>query len=434
MACIAGIIPGSIADELHLEPGDKVVKINNQIIEDQIIYRYLEIDDYIELEIKKCNGEHLVYEIEKELDEDLGIIFSDATFNGIKRCQNNCIFCFVDQMPKNLRKSLYIKDDDYRYSFLFGNFITLTNLKECDLKRIVDLKLSPLYVSVHTTNPTLRAKILGNKSAGRIMEQLKFLVENGIIIHAQAVLVPGVNDGKELMQTIKSLASLCPGVASLAVVPVGLTNQRLELEPLQTFNRDKAADVLKIVEDFQHNFLSELKTRFVFVADEFFILAREKLPEDSYYEDYLQLENGVGIARLFIDEFKRLLKITQPKVDRHNPIIIVTGKSAEDILKELILDLQKIIPDINVNVLALENNFFGHTVTVAGLLTGQDLINGLNKAHLAKNTRILIPDVMLKDGELFLDDLKLGQVRQQLHYKLQVVSNTAKGLLDAILE
>lgn len=432
-AIISGIVPGSIAEELEIVPGDKLLKINDQIVEDQIAYKYLQANEYVELEIEKANGEIWILEIEKDIDEDLGLIFDDATFDGIKQCRNKCIFCFVDQMPRNLRNSLYVKDDDYRYSFLFGNFITLTNLSEAELQRIVDWKLSPLYVSVHTTNPQLRCQMLGNRHAGKIMEQLAYLVKNQIQIHAQIVLVPGVNDGRELEKTIEDLASLSPGIMSVAVVPVGLTSYRKGLTPLNTFKKSEAQKVLELINGYQKKFLQILGTRFVFAADEFFILGERKVPEASYYEGYPQLENGVGLVRMFMDDFAALKKNLPQQVNLFRKVAVVTGKSASKILSGLIDDLKKRYPGLQAELISLSNSFFGPTVTVAGLLTGHDLIKGLSSLGLAKDVSIIIPDVMLKDGNLFLDDLTLSQVEMNTGYKICPVNTTAKALVEALL-
>lgn len=432
-AIISAIVPGSIAEELEIAPGDKLLKINNQIIEDQIAYKFLQADDYVELEIEKANGEVWILEVEKDIDEDLGLVFDQATFDGVKQCYNKCIFCFVDQMPPNLRDSLYVKDDDYRYSFLFGNFITLTNIKEADLQKIVDWKLSPLYVSVHTTNSQLRCQMLGNRHAGKILEQLTFLVKNNIQIHAQIVLVPGVNDGKELEKTIEDLAKLAPGILSVAVVPVGLTANRSGLTPLRTYNKAEAQDILTLINNYQNKFLPRLGTRFVFAADEFFIIGEEKIPEAAYYEGYPQLENGVGVVRIFLDDFYQWKQKLPVQLDNFNKVVIVTGQSAYPILRGLFSDLKRIYPELKAEVIALTNTFFGPTVTVAGLLTGQDLIKGLMSLNMTEDVSIVIPDIMLKDREIFLDDLTLKEVEKKVGYEIRSIPTTAKALLETLL-
>lgn len=434
--CIGAIItkiwPGSLAEELGLEPGDKIIQINDTAIEDQIAFRFLQTDENLEIEVQKKNGETWILDVEKELDEDLGIQFEQATFDGIKSCRNKCIFCFIDQMPSLLRDTLYVKDDDYRHSFLFGNFITLTNLNSKELDRIVKLKLSPLYVSIHTTNSELRRKLLNNKNAGKIFDQLTYLTNHGISIHGQIVLVPGLNDGKELKRTIEDLTKLAPNILSLAVVPVGVTKFREGLTQIKPFTKAQASQVLSIIKEYQNKFLSAVGSRFVFAADEFYILAEQEIPEEDHYEDYPQLENGVGIVRLFMEEYEELFALLPKKVDDNRFKLLLTSDSAYKILGSLVKRLKDKYNNLDIQLEAVINDFFGPTVTVAGLLTGHDLLTTLKKFSLPQNTKIIFPDIMLKESYLFLDGLTVNDIREKTGYYIEPVETSAKGLIKAI--
>jgi len=431
---IINVYPGSIAEELGLEPGDKIIKINGTIIEDQLDFRFLQADEKLIVEVVKSNGETWILDVEKEQDEELGVEFKDATFDGIKQCRNKCVFCFVDQMPDNMRRTLYIKDDDYRHSFLFGNFITLTNLSTKELNKIVAMKLSPLYVSIHTTNPELRKKLLNNKNAGKILEQLQYLTQNGICIHGQIVLVPGLNDGKELKRTIEDLSNLMPQMKSLAVVPVGLTKHRQDLPELQPFTKEKAVQVIDLIAEYQKKFLEEYRTRFVFAADEFYILAEREIPTEEFYEGYPQLENGIGIVRILVDEFYDLYKLMPEQINDQEPRLLVTSTSGYKVISPLVKELQNRYHNLKVKLVAVPNDYFGTSVTVTGLLTGQDILKTLKKLNLAQNTTVIIPDIMLKDGCLFLDDLTLTDLEKLSGYKVKQVSTSGSGLIEAVTD
>ena len=431
---IINVYPGSIAEELGLEPGDKIIKINGTIIEDQLDFRFLQADEKLIVEVVKSNGETWILDVEKEQDEELGVEFKDATFDGIKQCRNKCVFCFVDQMPDNMRRTLYIKDDDYRHSFLFGNFITLTNLSTKELNKIVAMKLSPLYVSIHTTNPELRKKLLNNKNAGKILEQLQYLTQNGICIHGQIVLVPGLNDGKELKRTIEDLSNLMPQMKSLAVVPVGLTKHRQDLPELQPFTKEKAVQVIDLIAEYQKKFLEEYRTRFVFAADEFYILAEREIPTEEFYEGYPQLENGIGIVRILVDEFYDLYKLMPEQINDQEPRLLVTSTSGYKVISPLVKELQNRYHNLKVKLVAVPNDYFGTSVTVTGLLTGQDILKTLKKLNLAQNTTVIIPDIMLKDGCLFLDDLTLTDLEKLSGYKVKQVSTSGSGLMEAVTD
>lgn len=431
-AVITGVVEASIAEELGVKPGDMLLTINGKRITDQISYRFFQAEESLELEIKKSNGELWILEVEKEFDEDLGLIFEQPTFDGIKKCCNKCLFCFVDQMPANLRNSLYVKDDDYRYSFLYGNYITLTNLSAAEFKKIIELKLSPLYVSIHTTNPQLREKMLQNRKAGKIMDQLKLLIDHGITVHGQMVLVPGLNDGAELDRSLEDLASLLPGIGSLAVVPVGLTKFRSGPGQVKQFNSSQAQRVLATVNYYQKKFLNSVKTRLIYAADEFFTIAGAEIPAANYYEDYPQLENGVGLVRLLLDDFHALKNRLPAKTAITTPIFVITGVSAYLYLQKILTEINGIMQGLNVTLIAVENLFFGSSVTVAGLLTGQDILKSLQQLSIPAQARIVIPDVMLKEGEYFLDNMTITQLQSKLGSKLEIAETSAAGLLRAI--
>lgn len=429
---IENIKQGSIADELGLEPGDELLAINGEKPQDLIDYRFMCADDQLEIEVLRENDEVWSCEIEKEYDEDLGIGFASDIFEGIRNCANKCIFCFVDQMPVNLRDSLYIKDDDYRMSFLHGNFVTLTNLSEKDFNRIIALRLSPIYISVHSTNPELRVKLLGNKKAGKIMEQLTALARAGIEMHTQIVLCPEVNDGPELERSISDLSGLWPQVKSIAIVPVGLTGYRGNLYELRRFTSTEAGSLVDSIHSIQKQFISKYETPLVYLADEFYVMAQRDFPSDDFYGEYPQLENGVGLVRLFYDSFAEMQSILPGSMKENVRIALVTGSSGAYILKTVVDRLNQ-INKLHVELVAVENKFFGGHVSVAGLLTGQDVINCL----LEKESfdLVLLPSVMCKrDESVFLDGKTPEDIEKALGVPVQVVNldDGAKHLIKVI--
>lgn len=428
-AVIAEVFPNSLAFELGLEPGDKIIKINGIIPEDLIHFQYLWADEEIKLLVEKKAGEKVLFEIEKDYDEGLGVVFEQAVFDRIRPCCNKCLFCFVEQMAPAMRPSLYEKDDDYRLSFLQGNFITLTNLNAKDLKRIKELRLSPLYVSVHATDPVLRTKILSNPKAGLIMEQLKTLIDWGIKIHSQIVLCPGINDGEHLEKTISDLSSLFPGIQSIAVVPVGVTKFRKDLEKFPVLNRRYAEDLVDWVAEKQLIFRKKFGISLVHLGDEIYIQAQRDFPVADYYDGFPQTENGIGISRIFLDEFE-MLKKDLPCHTEEKQYIIATGKLGSHVLKPVIGQLNE-IRGLNLELKVIENNFFGPRVTVTGLLTGEDLLKGLG--DVPKKSKVLISDVMLKKGEnVFLDGLKPSIISEKLGIEIIPVENSAQGLIEQI--
>ncbi len=430
---ISKVVEDSLAWKMGIEEGDILLKVNHEEIEDIIEYMFLISEEFLELEIRKKNGSIKVISINKEYDEDLGLEFQNPIIDKTKSCKNNCIFCFVDQLPPNMRKTLYFKDDDSRLSFLQGNFVTLTNMTDEDIDKIIRFRISPINVSIHTTDPTLRVKMLKNKKSGNVYERLKKLANAGIEINGQIVLCPNVNDNKNLDKTIKDLANLYPNISSLAIVPVGITKFRDGLYPLESFNKDQSKIVVKQVKEWQKKLLKDLGTRFAFLSDEFYVLSDEDMPDYEDYEGFPQLENGVGLIREFEHNFTNTLKdISEKKCINSKTISIVTGKSAEKFIKEVCRQIQRKFNCINFNVYSLENIFFGKTITVSGLLTGSDIINGLKDKELGDV--VLIPDSMLKKEEdIFLDDFSVEDVSQILNVPLVVCPVDGSEFVNRII-
>ncbi len=424
---------GTIAEDVGIETGDRVIAINGENVNDILDYRYLVTDAKLEILIGKRDGEQWLVDIEKEAGYDLGIELEG--FGKIRQCANKCLFCFVDQMPGDMRDSLYVKDDDYRHSFLYGNFITLTNVSRFQLERIAKFRLSPLYISVHTTNPALREQMLCSKTAGEIMKQLQYLADHKISMHTQVVLCPGVNDDTELIRTIEDLARLWPHVKSLAVVPVGLTQHRQDLPAIMEVTSEKARAVIDIIEDKQHYYLKKYGSRFVFSSDEFYLKARRKIPTRESYESFPQTENGVGLTRLFLDSWKEAINQELSMVD-DKPFYVGTGYSMAPVMRFMLVDIVKKFPEAHLKVVTLDNHFFGRSVTVTGLITGQDVIKNMTQ-KLTPNERqegtLLLPSIMLKeDDNIFLDGLTVAEVSEQLEMEVKLVETDPHALLKAL--
>lgn len=430
---ISKVEKNSIAEELGIEAGDIICSINGHKINDIIDYLYHISDEYLEVEIEKKNGEIWILEIEKDYDEDLGIIFSNPILDKANYCKNKCIFCFIDQLPKNMRSSLYFKDDDSRLSFLQGNFITLTNLSDNDIERIIEYNISPINISIHTTNPELRVKMLNNKNAGNILERLQRLTQNRILVNGQIVLCPSINDGQELDRTIKDLYSLYPNLHSLAIVPVGITKFRKGLYPLNLFNKDMSLQVIRQIKKWQDFLKQKINTNFVYLSDEFFVNAHHELPEYEEYEDFPQLENGVGLMRKFEYEFFESLDRLPNDLFEKQSISVVTGISAKAFLEKLVQKLMDKFLGLVINVHAIKNNFFGETITVSGLITGQDIISQLKNKKLGD--KVIIPKNMLKSDEnIFLDDLSVKDLERELNIKVLISEVNGKDFIEKILK
>lgn len=426
---IVNVLKNSIAEELDLETGDELLAVNGCEIKDYIDYKFQISDDEVSLEIKKKSGEIWELEIEKDYDEDIGIIFENPLMDNIKVCCNKCIFCFVDQMPKGLRKSLYLKDDDTRLSFLYGNFITLTNLSEDEINRIIKYKISPIKVSVHTTDSSLRKYMMGNNNGRDILLYLKKLTDSGITVDCQIVLVRGINDGDNLTKTINDLSTLYPKLRSVAVVPVGLTKFRDGLTELNSFDKGSALEVINQISSLQNKMTNMLGTRFVFIADEFYILAEKDFPKYEYYEEFDQLENGIGMCRLFkwqIDETLNKLKNANVK---KTEITIVTGMAAYKLMKSIAEKIMYKL-DIKINVVKIKNEFFGEKITVSGLITGNDIIKQLKNKNF-KN--IVLPRNMFNDNNVMIDDVTVDDLKKELNTDVIISEVEAESLLNIIV-
>lgn len=435
-ARISQVLPNSIAAEVGFESGDCLVAINGQPLRDLIDYQFLCADEYLTLEVLDTQGKSHAVEIEKDYDEDLGLEFESAFFDGLIQCNNRCPFCFIDQQPPGKRESLYLKDDDYRLSFLYGSYLTLTNLSDREWRRIEQMRLSPLYVSVHATEPEIRTRLLKNARAGKILEQLRWFQARSLQIHAQVVLCPSINDGAHLTQTIQDLAQFhhgdIPTVASVAIVPVGLTRFRPDLTEVIPVTPAKAQEVIAQVQPLQAQFQQKFGSTFAWLADEWFLIARQDLPPAAHYETYPQIDNGVGSIRLFLSQFEtaaRLLLPTQVAPPRR--LTWVVGNTVEQAFQPILEQLNQ-VQGLTVEMAALPSEYWGQTMTVTGLLTGHDIIHALKGRDLGDG--LLIPTLMLKHGTTqFLDDMTLGTVSETLHCPIYQVGGGPGDLIQVCL-
>lgn len=426
------IIPGSIADELEIRPGDCLVSINGNEIEDVFDYHFYVNDEYLTILIRKEDGEEWELEIEKDYEEDLGIEFEQGLMDEYRSCRNKCMFCFIDQMPEGMRETLYFKDDDSRLSFLQGNYITLTNMSDHDIERIVRYHLEPINISFHTTNPELRCKMLHNRFAGEALKKVDTLYRGGIQMNGQIVLCKGVNDGEELERSIRDMSAYLPYLQSVSVVPVGLTKYRDGLYPLEPFTKEDAREVLAVIHRWQEKIYAEYGVHFIHGGDEWYLLAEEEVPEEERYDGYLQLENGVGMLRLLINEFEECYA-GLPGDSKKRNLSIATGKLACPFLQSFAERMEEKYTGTQIHVYDIKNNFFGEKITVSGLITGQDLIGQLKDKPLGD--RLLLSCNMFRDQEeVFLDDITRSQVDEALQVRTDIVKSSGKDLIEAILD
>lgn len=428
---IKNVLPGSIAEELEISAGDKLLSINDQEIEDVFDYHFLANEEYLTVLIEKPDGEQWELEIEKEYEEDLGIEFEQGLMDEYRSCRNKCIFCFIDQMPKNMRETLYFKDDDSRLSFLQGNYVTLTNMSDHDIDRIVRYHLEPINVSFQTTNPTLRCEMLHNRFAGEALKKVDKLYEGGITMNGQIVLCKGINDGEELEKSIRDLMKYAPQLQSVSVVPVGLSKYRDDLYPLQPFTKEDAKEVLHIIHKWQKKAYEEFGIHFIHGGDEWYILAEEELPEEERYDGYLQLENGVGMLRLLMNEFEEGYESLSGDA-KVREMSIATGLLAYPYIRKMAEQMMEKYPNSKIHVYGIRNDFFGEMITVSGLITGQDLISQLKEKPLGE--KLLLPCNMLRIEEQdFLDDVTIQDVKDALQVSVDIVKSSGQDFIDAVL-
>ncbi len=427
---IIDISPSGIAKEVGISPGDEIVSINDVLLKDIFDYKFLIQESFVNIVVRHKN-ETIIYKIEKLPEEDLGVTFESPIFDEVKRCQNSCIFCFIDQLPEGLRPSLYLKDDDYRLSFLYGNYITLTNIEEQELDKIVKYRLSPLYISVHTTQNDIRLKLVRNRKTLSLLDKLSYLIEKDIFLNIQIVLIPGINDQDVLEQTILDLFALHRGVISVAVVPVGLTQYRIGLYPLRRFTKSEMLYIISQIEKFQSIFRERIGRGFVYLADEFYLEADHSLPDTNYYDTFSQVEDGIGMSRMFIEEMKAILK--EKKMEKkYKKIGVITGKLGKKVLEQILPYIKRYFPNVSLTLIEVENNFFGNTITVTGLLTGRDIVNTL-KFVKEKFDKILVPDIVLNSNNKFLDNMDRNAFLKTLDLPISIIETTPKSFLEGVL-
>ena len=429
---ICGVKVHSPAARAGIKVGEQLLAVNGQSVGDIIELSFLQAEYEVELTLGRVDGSTYNVVIEKELDEDLGLEFASAVFDQVRTCHNGCIFCFVDQMIPGMRKALYVKDDDYRLSFLYGNFVTLTNMQEEDYQRIISTHMSPLYISVHTTDPQVRCAMMRNRFAGDIIAKLQRLIAAGIEIHTQIVCCAGYNDGDVLAQTFQDLSSLYPGVRSMAVVPVGLTKHREQLTPLRIFTPAEAADICKQAESWQFQCRKKFGNGFVYLGDEFYLLAKRNIPSGESYDGFPQLENGIGLTRAFLDEWQQNFQQAvreykgEHQTDNAENILLPVGESAAKVLTPLLAEFSS-ATGCNCRVVSVKNKFFGGAVNVTGLLSGGDISDAVTGG-----TKILLPAVTLNKDNLFLDDMTLAEFCSKVGVPVKVVRD-ARELLHALI-
>lgn len=429
---ITKVDEGGIAEELGIEEGDFLLAINDKEIEDIFDYDFIVNDEYLEVLIEKANGEEWLLEVEKDYDEDLGMEFGESLMDEYRSCFNKCVFCFIDQNPPGMRETIYFKDDDTRLSFLQGNYVTLTNMKEKDIQRIIDYKLAPINISVHTTNPELRCQMLHNRFAGKVMDYIQMLYDADIPMNAQVVLCKGLNDGDELRRTIGDLLAYAPTIESLSVVPVGLSKYRDGLCQLESFTKEDAREVISIIEGFQQQAMEKFGEHFVHASDEWYITAGYDMPGEDRYDGYIQLENGVGMLRLMATEVADALDKVEGN-DEPGFVSLATGRLPYPYMEKYAGWIRKKFPNRTINIYPIRNDFFGERITVSGLITAKDLIAQLKDKNLGEY--LLLPINMFRIGEtVFLDDLTAEDVEKALQVKIRIVKSDGQDFVHAILD
>ena len=434
---ISRVLPGSIAEELELEPGDILTAINDQPVEDVFDYRYLMNDEFVTLTVEKPDGELWELEVEKEYEEDLGVEFENGLMDEYRSCSNRCIFCFIDQMPPGMRETLYFKDDDSRLSFLQGNYVTLTNMSDVDVERIIKYHMSPINISFQTTNPELRCRMLHNRFAGEALKKVDRFYEAGIEMNGQIVLCKGFNDGEELERSIRDLTCYLPHLKSVSVVPVGLSKYRDGLEPLEPFEREDAKAVIGQIRRWQEKLYPEYGLHFVHASDEWYVLAGEELPPEETYDGYLQLENGVGMLRLMMEEFEDAMeRFSQPGALEGRILSgiysSVTGQISYPYIRRMADRIMERFPDIRILVYPIRNDFFGERITVTGLLTGQDILRQLRGKELGEI--LCLPENLLRSGEhVLLDDITVEDIAGTLQVRTDIVKSSGYDFVDAFV-
>jgi len=431
---ITKIEEGSIAEEIDIRVGDELLSINGETIEDVLDYKFLEKDEELEIVIyRESTNEEWEIFVEKEVFEELGIEFESGLMDEYKSCTNKCVFCFIDQLPEGMRETLYFKDDDARLSFLQGNYITLTNMKEKDFARIIKYRLSPINLSIHTMNMELRKEMLHNRFAGKLTGYMDRLFEAGIVMNGQIVLCRGINDKEELEYSIQEMMKYMPFLQSVSIVPVGLTKYRKHLEKLEPFTKEEAKDILRMVEHYQKEALKKEDLHFIHAGDEFYFLAEEDMPNAYTYDGYLQYENGVGMTRLLIDEFESCYNDVdnQSLMPHYQKVTFITGRLIEPVLRQFAERVSK-ISDVEIQIIGITNDYFGHNITVSGLVTGSDILSQTKGKALGEI--VYFPENMLKSDEpVFLDNITVEDLKKKLHVKVQSLSLKGNVLFEAML-